>query len=461
MNNQTNTETVEPRIRSVEKKTGELKLYALQAEDTFGLQSIQLNLDGKSAVLIGPNEAGKTSIINALMVAIGQLKNGNPIRQGERKAEIKADFGEFEAIRIWKDKGYPRWEVKAKNGQKYGTGSDVFNGFIDSITVRPDQILSCGGAERARLVCKAVGVDMEAYHKQRDAIYQDRKSIGALKKDAESKMDGIGKPGKDVPEEEYSIRDLNDELKTLLDKQQERITIENELMSYDKKIADTNEDIAELEKKLENAKKTLADYESYKNIVIERLDKTENYDYRIEAVKEKMEKAEQINTQVRARKQYNAAKKDYEKHAEAYQAKTDEIAALDASLRDKLNNAGLVEGLQVEKEDIFLNNLRFDELSKFQQLDLAMKIGMNIKSKNSDGQFARILCMDVSQYDEENWKKVIELAKQNGFTVIIEIARRIRRDADGKLLVPDDINALNDVKKFYIEEGYAEELIEA
>lgn len=444
---------------TVEKSGGEIKIYSLIANDVFGINSVQLNLDGNSAMIIGPNQAGKTSIINALKITMGQIKNSDPKRKGERKGEIIADFGEFKVTRIWKDKGAPRWEVTTTDGAKYGNGQDVFNGFIDEITIQPDLIINKGGTERARLVCKAIGIDMEEFARQKAQVTDERKLINKMMKESESKMDVIGKPNKDVPAQEISISALTKELTELRGKQQARDKVETELSRLDENIERTIRDINELEKQLVAKRKNLTDYEAYRNRALEELEKCENFEYLIETVQGKLANAEKINNQVRARQRYEEAGKEYDKFKSQSEAKTDELKQMDADLREKLNNAGLVDGLVVEQEDIYLNNIKFTELSKFQQLDLAMQIGMNIKSKNSEGQYAKILCIDASPYDEENWKKIEDLAVAKGFTVIFEIARRIKRDVEtGKLIVPDDINALQNIKKFYIEEGYAEEL---
>jgi hypothetical protein len=445
--------------KPAEKAKGEVKMFSLIANDVFGLKAVELNLNGGSAMLIGPNQAGKTSLINALKISMGQIKNGDPRRHGERKGEIIANYGEFTVTRIWKDKGSPRWEVTSEDGQRYGTGQDVFNGFIDEITIQPDKIIGIGGTERARLVCKAVGIDMEKFQADKKSIEDERRGIGRLGKEAESKLDGIGKPGRDVPVTEIKISDLNNELSQLREKQKERDRIETDIEGYDKKITESVNTIKEYERKIIELEKIIADNESYRNRALEQLEKASDYDYQIQSIVEKLAQAETINNQVRARVKYEEAQKDYDKYLNEYKGMTAKIQEMDADLRDKLNNAGLVDGLVVEKEDIYLNNIKFDELSKFQQLDLAMQIGMKIKSHNADGQFAKILCIDASPYDEENWKKIVELAKANGFTVIIEIPRRFRRDAEtGKLIIPDDINAIPDIKKFYIEEGYAEEI---
>ncbi|ROL59497.1 hypothetical protein D9V86_10570 [Bacteroidetes/Chlorobi group bacterium ChocPot_Mid] len=447
-------------MNSTTQTTQDVKIYRLEVEDVFGIKSAQLNLDGQSAMLIGANEAGKTSLIDAILLSMGQLKDGDPRRHGTRKGEIYADFGKFEVVRLWKDKGTPKWEVRDKEGNKFETAKDLFDGFIDSITVKPDIILNMPGPDRARAVCKAVNIDIDEYENRKKTIFDERTVVGRMRKEAEAKLKGIGRPSPDVPDEEINITELTNELQLLKDKEKQRENVELELQSCDNNIEHVSLEIERLQKELEaqiTKKKIL---EEKRVDIIKLLDETPSVNYQIEAVHQKLSRAEGINKDVRMKKKYEEAKADFERFDEDYEQKTLEIQAIETELRDKINNAGLVEGLVVEKDDIYLNNLKFTRLSKFQQLDLAMRIGMHIKSANKNGESINVLCMDASQYDEDNWNKIVEAAKENGFAVIIEIARRIHRNGNGQLNVPDDIKNVKDIKKFYIEEGTAEEIID-
>jgi len=447
---------------------GAIKLYRLEIEDVFGVKSVQMQLDGQSAMLIGANEAGKTSIIDAIMLAMGQHKDGDPRRRGERKGEIYADFGKFSVSRIWKEKGAPKWEVKAKEGDKFDTAKDFFDGFIDSITVKPDAILKMGGADRAKAVCKAVNIDMDEHTAKRKAVYDERTAIGRMRKEAEAKMIGMGRPDANIPDTELSISDLNTELAELRKADRERENIELDLQAIDREIESTSqevlrktEELKAIQKQLESLSAKRQSQDTRREETIRRLDSTPSKNYEIEAVHQKLAKAESINNEIRKKARYNEAKAEFAKFDEEYSNKSLEIENIDNGLRERLNDAGLVEGLVVEEDDIYLNNLPFSRLSKFQQLDLAMRIGMHIKSANKNGETINILCMDASQYDEDNWNELVAVAKEQGYSVIIEIARRLHRNGDGKLNVPDDIKNVKDVKKFYIEEGTAEELVEA
>ncbi len=438
----------------------DIKIYRLEVEDVFGIKSAQLDLNGQSAMLIGANEAGKTSLIDAILLSMGQLKDGDPRRHGTRKGEIYADFGKFQVTRLWKDKGTPKWEVKDKEGNNYGTAKDLFDGFIDYITVKPDQILNMPGPDRARAVCKAVDIDIDAFENNKKEVFDERTAIGRMKREAEAKLKGIGRPERDVPDVEINIEDLVNQLEQLKAKDKQREEIELQLQSTDNNLVNINSEIERLQKELEAniTKRTIL--EEKRTDIIALLDETPSVNYDIEAVTQKMSKAEGINKDVRLKARYNEAKADYDKYDEEYENKTIMLTEIETDLRDKINNAGLVEGLFVDKDDIYLNNIKFTRLSKFQQLDLAMRIGMHIKSSNKDGETINVLCMDCSQYDEDNWSKVIEAAVTNNFTVIIEIARRIHRNGNGELNVPDDIKNVKNIKKFYIEEGMVEEIIE-
>jgi hypothetical protein len=146
------------------------------------------------------------------------------------------------------------------------------------------------------------------------------------------------------------------------------------------------------------------------------------------------------------KQKYDQTKKEYEAYDLAYENKTAELETLKSGLTDKISQAGLPDGFELIDNEIYVGKVHFDKLSTFQKLDFAMKIGMRIKPTEGKP-YTKILSMDVSQFDEENRAKVLEIAEQNGYQVILEIAQISNGKAPAEL---------SNSACFFIHDGTAE-----
>jgi hypothetical protein len=235
--------------RSRTGKENEVKLIGLQVENIFGVKAVDLKLNGNSAVLTGPNRAGKTSVLDAILLAIGKLKDGNPLKLGERKGKVTADFGKFVVERSWDaNKSTPIWKITGKDGKRYSTAKDLFDTFIDDLTVQPKKWIEQPAKDRIRSLYKVLGIDLDEYESRKKELYNERTQIGRDRKRAEGTKNGIYethldlvKKGQaiafdDQPETELSFSELNNELAKLREQDQARNKLEHEVRTLANRI---------------------------------------------------------------------------------------------------------------------------------------------------------------------------------------------------------------------------------
>ncbi|MCO5250743.1 MAG: AAA family ATPase [Candidatus Kapabacteria bacterium] len=396
-------------------------LVKLEIEHVLGVKAMILSIDGKSVSLIGKNEAGKTSIIQALGIALGQITDGNPTQNGERKGKVIAEFDDYIISKEWKNGKMHTWKVEGKNGSKDLTPKELLDSFIDTISYRPDDFINRKAADRLKVLAKAVGYDLDEHNRRHKEIFDKRTEIGRDRKKTEGILDALKRPTIDTPEKELSISDLLAELEGYKDKARERSKIELDLQSTKRIVTDIENEINHIQIRLQEltAKRDIQK-DKLSNLMIE-IGKVPNFDYHIESVNQKLTNIEKINAEVRMKQKYDQTKQEYEKYDLEYDNKTQELENLKSGLTDKISQAGLPDGFELIDNEIYVNKVHFDKLSTFQKLDFAMKIGMRIKPIEGKP-YTQILSMDVSQYDQENRAKVLEIAEQNGYQVILEIA---------------------------------------
>jgi len=114
------------------KKTqAPLKIVEFRAENTKRLKAVTIRPDPDASVVVltGKNRQGKTSVIDAIWVALGGKSAipSKPIRTGEKEATVSLDLGEFVVERKITEKGaYLR--VATKDGME----PKSVQGFLDS-----------------------------------------------------------------------------------------------------------------------------------------------------------------------------------------------------------------------------------------------------------------------------------------------------------------------------------------
>ena len=76
-----------------------MKIVELQAENVKRLKAVEITPDGTMQVIGGRNAQGKSSVLDAIWLALGGGKASKetplPIRDGEDKASVRLDLGDL------------------------------------------------------------------------------------------------------------------------------------------------------------------------------------------------------------------------------------------------------------------------------------------------------------------------------------------------------------------------------
>ncbi len=84
-----------------------LKIIELRVENVMGLKAAALRPDGTHVIVGGKNMAGKSSLLNSIMFALGgeDAIPPKPVREGETTAKVTLDLGPFTVQRHWTESG--------------------------------------------------------------------------------------------------------------------------------------------------------------------------------------------------------------------------------------------------------------------------------------------------------------------------------------------------------------------
>ena len=399
-----------------------MKIVRLTAENVKRLKAVEITPDGTVQVITGRNAQGKTSVLDAIWLALGggAASKGTvrPIRGGEDKASVRLDLGDLVVTRTWTgDK--TALTVTAADGAKYNSPQGVLDALIGRLSFDPLEFTRLSARDQVTALLDLVNldVDLPTVARQRQAAYDQRTEIGRQGK-------AIGEiPAKvDAPAQEVSTSDLFAEqqaaqeahrahLSTVLAAEEAtewRERAESELREAQRVLAlrQADEVAALAAVKVLTALPDLAEIASR----VGRVDETNRaVRHNAEVTKDKVRKADLLAQ---------------------YTTLTDKIAALDKTKADALAAAAFpVPGLGFDDDGVTFEGIPFSQASSAEQIRVSLAMAMALNPK-----LRVIRILDGSLLDADNLALIAEMAADQDFQVWIE---RVS-DASGVGVVIED-----------------------
>lgn len=127
------------------RPTGPLRIVQLTAENVKRLRAVDVTPDGSAAVveITGRNAQGKTSLLDAIWLALGGPAAGraigNPVRDGETTAEVRLDLGDLIVTRTWNTelKSPTSLRVENREGARYPSPQAVLDELVGRLSFDP------------------------------------------------------------------------------------------------------------------------------------------------------------------------------------------------------------------------------------------------------------------------------------------------------------------------------------
>lgn len=163
-----------------------MKIVSLQAENFKRLKAVNISPDGNIVTIGGNNGEGKTSVLDAVWVALEGRAAAppKPIRIGEEMCVIKLDLGDVKITRTFRDKeGENRFTdtVKVENaeGLKYPSPQEMLGGLLGSIGFDPLEFARMKPADQADKLRSLVplSVDLDELQEEDDADRLKRRDV--------------------------------------------------------------------------------------------------------------------------------------------------------------------------------------------------------------------------------------------------------------------------------------------
>ena len=240
-----------------------MKILHLEVNDLKKIRAIEINPEtNQPVVLTGDNGQGKSSVLDAIVLALDNSGLDDPIRHGRPKASIKLTLGsdkaEFTLERTMKKKGNPTLTLLDAHGLPVQKPQTFLDGLLGNYAFDPMAFVALKPKDQVEALKEAAGLDFTDIDAKRREIYDQRTLIGKEGKDVKAQLDATPQPPDGIAEEEVSAVELMAELRKLEDAQRAKETLALQCRTTKREHLAALGRVAELEAKLVVAKEDAA-----------------------------------------------------------------------------------------------------------------------------------------------------------------------------------------------------------
>ncbi len=403
-----------------------LHILELRVENLKRLRAVQITPDGDLVVLSGQNGAGKSSVLDAIAMALGGGSQipAEPIRRGADRAEVVVDLGEIIVRRTFTAAGGGQLVVSNREGARFQSPQSMLDALVGRLSFDPLAFAREKPARQAEILRELVGLDLAPLDAKRAELYAERTAVNKRAASLRARFEAM--PKHEAPEEPVDVGELAEQLKAAQLQNQENARQLAALVSARDTLATRQNRVATLRAELAKAVRSSA--EAVQNLEAKTANMVEA---NTAALLEQIRGAESINRLVRENHQRAAVAGEHALVERQAGALTQEIEAIDQKKADAIAAARMpVPGLGFGADGVVtLNGLPLDQASAAERLRVSVAIGLAMNPR-----LRVLLIRDASLLDRESMRQVAEMAKAAGAQLWVE---RVEVDDQTTVLIED------------------------
>lgn len=406
-----------------------MKIVELRAKNVKRLRAVEIRPDGALQVIGGRNAQGKSSVLDAIWLALGGGKASKethlPIREGEKSASVRLDLGDIVVTRSWTQKG-TQLKVTAADGAAYPSPQAMLDRLVGAMSFDPLAFtrLPAGKQRETLLELVKLDVDLDALAVKRREVYERRAEVGR-----EGKALGEVAVDESLPVEVESVSDLLDEYERAQKTNELRKACEDSVAAHLDDIRELRKTIVTLQMSIDKAEDDIRVAEaalSDTKVELEELPDVQD----LAEIGRRLAGVEGRNARIR---ENNEARKRLERKNALrlkYEDLTSEIADLDRVKTEALAAANFpVDGLGFDEDGVTYNGIPFAQASSAEQIRVSLAMAMAL---NPELKVLRI--KDGSLLDGDTMEAIREQIVERDFQLWIE---RVG-DADAGAVIIED-----------------------
>jgi DNA repair ATPase RecN len=369
-----------------------VKITALEIENVKRVRAVALDVAGPLTVIGGRNGQGKTSVLDAIMWALGgdRYRPSNPVHDGAEKAAIRVELSNGITVERKGING-----ALTVHGPEGRGGQALLNEFVSAFALDLPKFMQATGTEKARIlldVFPGLGKELQRLNEESKRIYNERMAIGQI---ADRKVkyakelpfiDGVPEAplsGGEMAEKmksALSVNARNDEIRRNIGKAEQAIQGDlYRLESVDKRIVDLYRQLKQSEtERAEIANRITAATLELNNA---RIESAGLQDTDTKVIEAELEQIDAINAKVRANAEKAKAESEAAELHGQYNAMSEQLEQVRADRLKLLSDVAMpLDGLLVDDDgELVYRMQRWDCMSGAEQLRVATAICAAIK----------------------------------------------------------------------------------
>ena len=413
-------------------------IVSLQIENVKKITAAQINIDEKTGTVIlsGQNSAGKSSVIDAIAMAL-RGKSAipeKPIKEGKEAARIILETEDIIVKRkITETNAY--LEITNKDGAKYPKPQEILDNLVSMVGFDPLDFAKLPKVTQTKELLKVLktGFNLDDNLVRAKKAEEVRRDANKKAKQLESNLNSIVTPSPETPIVELLISDIGAKIKASQEKLEERDKLQNDIQLNLSHRIQGEETINALDDKLDNARILL----NYHNKIGKELtEKWENIDSeKLELGKttafKQMSDIQEINKKIREKQRYHATKKEVEIAQTDAQFAAENLQQIRNETKSALSKTEMpIAGLSIgEDGELLFDGVPLLQCSTSEQI----KIGVALAIKANSG-LRVIFIKDGSLLDSSSMLMIKKLALENDLQIWIE---RVEDLSPGALQIID------------------------
>lgn len=387
-----------------------LTIIELTAENVKRLKAVRIKPDGSLVEITGRNGQGKTSVLDAIEMALGGKDSIplRPIRNGEKAARVELDLGDMKVVRTFTDNGGGTLSVLSKDGARYPQPQTLLDKLGGKPGFDPLAFVRMKPEDQAKMLAQLAGVDLNDFKRQHDGLYSDRRDVNRDADALQKQLDAIPPVAADTPDEEIDPS-------SVLQKQQKAIAQNAGNEKVRQELTSRQADLVDINKRIADLQRSLAEGQQLQQKVVDCITDLEQQVQTLEDIDtstfaRQLTEANKTNEQVRTKWLTAEKQTALEARRRDAQELTEAIDRIKAERDQKIATAQLpVAGLALGETGITINGVPFSQASSAEQIRTSMAVALALNPR-----LRIVLIREASFLDKESRAIVAEMAEAAG-----------------------------------------------
>jgi DNA repair ATPase RecN len=393
-----------------------MKIVELRAERFKRLSAVEISPAGDVVIISGKNGAGKSSVLDAIWLALGGAPAAKdsgttrPVKDGEADALVRLDLGEIVVTRKWTADGGSTLTVEGAKGKKFSSPQTLLDSLVGSLSFDPLAFSRMSPKDQRKALTEAVKLDFDpdALDQQRKELYDERTATNRELKSLEARLSSMPVPKAGIPEEEENLSDLLAELKAANAEVERQAQERRKLEEMRTRAAALKDQIDKLRAELA----ALAEQGKAQSALVDSLGECPA----IADIEQRIAGIQETNAIVRAAKEYRTVKAAADKVRKESEALTQKMEGLELEKSQGFERAQFpVKGLAFDAEGVVFNGIPFQQCSSAEQVRIAVAVAAALNPK-----IRVIRIADGSLLDSSSMAEIERLAHEHDMQIWIE-----------------------------------------